>query len=447
MKKMILNRRTFLRGMLQGAAISVALPPLEAMLGSTGKAYADGSAFPKRFGLFMWGNGVVPDNWVPTQTGTNYQLSQILAPLAAVQDSLAVITGTSVLTANTVPHMSGAAGILSGAPLVQTTDETFMLPSIDQIIANAIGSQTRFQSLQCGADPGSGLSYNGPDNQNPPQSSPQELFTQLFVNGFTPPGQTPVPNPMLGVRASILDAVINDANALMTRLGATDRARLDQHLTGIRQLEMRLANTKPPVLASCRVPTSPAANYPNINGLPDLPDLNKAFCDVLALALACDQTRVFSNYFTYPVSNPLFPGAPEGHHQLTHDELDSTVNGVFMEQPQVTAICVQIMQQFAYQIEALKAIPEGEGTLLDNCIVLGTTDCSFGRTHSLNEYPILLAGTASGALPTGFHYRSTTNENASEVMLSIIQAMDVPVASFGSGAGLATQGLPALEVS
>jgi hypothetical protein len=447
MKKRFLSRRTMLRGMLQGAAISVALPPLEAMLGSTGKAYADGSAFPKRFGLFMWGNGVVPDNWIPAQTGRNYQLSPILAPLAPVQDSIAVITGTSVMTANVEPHLSGAAGILSGAPLVSLADETFMLPSIDQVIANAIGNQTRFQSIQFGADPGSGLSYNGPDNQNPPQSSPQELFNQLFVNGFTPPGQTPAPNPMLAVRASILDAVINDASALRTRLGATDRARLDQHLTGIRELEMRLSNTKPPVLASCRVPPVPAASYPDINGLPDLVGLNKAFCDIVALALACDQTRVFSNYFTYPVSNPLFPGAIEGHHQLTHDELDTTVNGTFMQQPQVTAICVQIMQQFAYQLEALRAIPEGDGTLLDHCVLLGTTDCSFGRTHSLNEYPIVLAGTANGALPTGFHYRSTTNENSSEVLLSIVQAMDVPVASFGAGAGLATKGLPALAVS
>lgn len=434
--KHFLSRRTVLRGMLHGAAISVALPPLEAMLGSTGKAFADGSGFPKRFGLFMWGNGVVPDNWVPATTGTDYALSQILAPLASVQGDIAVLTGLGVQTANVEPHMSGAAGILSGAPLIQTTDLTFMLPSIDQVIANAIGGTTRFKSLEFGVDPGSGLSYNGPDDQNPPESNPQNFFNTLFVEGFTPPGTNPIPDPMLGIRKSILDVVIDDAQSLSRKLGPMDRARLDQHLTGIRQLEMQIANTAAPSLASCMVPGMPMV-YPPVDGRPQISAINRSFIDIAVLALACDQTRVLSNFITYPVDNILFPGAPEGHHQLTHDELG--------EQPMVTAIMVQIITELAYYINALKSIPEGDETLLDHMVLFATTDCSFGRTHSLNEYPIVLAGTASGALQTGFHYRSETGENTSEVLLSLVNAMDIPAASFGSGAGLATNGLAAIE--
>jgi hypothetical protein len=432
-----LSRRTVLRGLLHGTAISIALPPLEAFFGSTGKAYASGEEIPKRFGLFYWGNGSVPDNWVPATTGTSYQLSEILAPLAPVQQNIAVISGMNVMTPNTVPHMSGAAGILSGAGL--TADSSFLLPSIDQVIANAIGSQTRFQSLQFGTDPDTGLSYNGPDNQNPPETSPQALFNRLFVEGFTPPGQNPIPDPMLGVRRSILDSVTADANALRARLGAVDRARLDQHLTGIRQLEMLVSNTKPPDLKSCMVPGAPMASYPDINGRPAISAINHAFSDVVAMAIACDQTRVFCNYLTHPVDNILFPGAPEGHHQLTHDELG--------EQPNVTAIMVQIMAELEYFLSALKAIPEGDGTVLDHCAVLATTDCSFGRTHALNDYPVVVAGTANGALQTGFHYRSATQENASKVLLSIVRAMDIPAASFGADAGMVTDGLSEIEAS
>jgi hypothetical protein len=435
MRKTWLSRRTMLRGMLKGAAISVALPPLEIFLNSTGTAYADGQVFPKRFGIFFWGNGVVPDQWVPAETGTNYALSPLLMPLAPLQDSLAVISGMSVLTPNTTPHSSGAAGILSGGGL--TPDGSLSQPSIDQVIAQAINAPTRFTSIEFGADPASGYSYNGPDNQNPPESSPLNLFNRLFVQGFTPPGSNPIPDPMLGVRASILDAVLADASALRTRLGMTDQARLDQHLTGIRELEQRVANTKPPDLAACRVPGMPQATYPNVNGLEPLSQSNHVFSDILALALACDQTRVFSNWFTHSVDNVLFPGAPEGHHQLTHDELG--------DQPNVCAIMVQIISELAYFLSALKAIPEGDATLLDHCAVLASTDCSFGRTHSLNEYPIIVAGTANGALQTGFHYASETQENASKVLLSLVRSMDIPAASFGVDAGMVTDSLSALD--
>jgi hypothetical protein len=187
------------------------------------------------------------------------------------------------------------------------------------------------------------------------------------------------------------------------------------------------------------VPGMPMATYPDIDGRPDISGINRAFTDILVMALACDQTRVFSNFFTHSVDNVLFPGAPEGHHQLTHDELG--------EQPEVTAIMVLIMQEFAYFISKLQSIQEGDGTLLDHCAVLGTTDCSFGRTHSLDEYPILLAGSASGALNTGFHYRSMTQENASKVLFSLTKAMDVPLASIGGNEGLVTSGLTAIEAA
>jgi hypothetical protein len=437
MRKFQLSRRTMLRGMLKGAAISIALPPLEAFFGSTGKAYASGEAIPKRFGLFFWGNGVVPEHWIPTGTGSTYSLSPILMPLAGLTDSFSVISGMRVMTPNLEPHTSGAAGILSGGPVRRTDHTTFLYPSIDQVIAGAIGDQTRFKSLEFGAHADSGLSYNGPDDQNPPETSPAAFFNRLFVDGYTPPGGGGMRDPMLDVRKSILDAVTEDANSLRKRLGAIDKQRLDQHLSGIRELEMRIANTTAPTLAACMTPDMPLADYPSIEGREQVSARNRAFSDIIAMALACDQTRVFSNFITNPVNNVLFPGATAGHHQLTHDELG--------DQPQVTAICVQIMEELAYFLQKLKSVPEGDGTLLDHCAVLCTTDVSLGRTHALDEFPIVIAGTASGALKTGFHYRSEAQENVSKVLLSLCHAMDVLKDDFGYEEGHVTSGLSEIE--
>jgi hypothetical protein len=160
-------------------------------------------------------------------------------------------------------------------------------------------------------------------------------------------------------------------------------------------------------------------------------------CDVLAMALACDQTRVFTHWFSSPVNNVLFPGVTAGHHQLTHDEPG--------EQPQVAKILLYILEEFAYLVSALAAVPEGDKTLLDRCAVLGTTDCSYAKAHSVEEYPILIAGAGNGALTPGIHYRSAGSENASKVGLTLARAMGLPLESFGKEEGLVTQTLSAIE--
>jgi hypothetical protein len=440
MKRTPLSRRTVLRGVLGGAAITVALPPLEAFFNTSGTALASGAPLPKRFGLFFWGNGVVPDDWVPAATGASYTLSKLLAPLASLQDAITVVSGMKVQTPNVEPHISGAAGILSGGPLlVSNNSKTFMGPTIDQVIAASIGTKTRFKSIEFGAAPGSGNSFNGPNNQNPPESSPAALFDRIFGSGFSLPGQGGPPDPMLAVRRSILDVVMKDAQSLRGKLGATDKARIDQHLEGIRELEQRITaiQSSPPDLKACQIPMQPATAYPDVDGRPALSAINRALTDVVALAVACDQTRVFSNYFTSSVNNLLFPGAPSGHHQLTHDEPN--------DQPNVQAIMVQIIQELAYFLGKLRSISEGDGTVLDHCAILATTDCSFGRTHALDDFPIVLAGSANGVLKTGLHYRSTTAENTSKVLLSLIRAMDITIGSFGFNEGSATDSLGAIE--
>lgn len=432
-----LNRRTLLKGVLGGAAISVGLPPLEIFFNTNGTALADGSGIPKRFGIFFWGNGNIPEKWNPAQTGPDYELSEQLSPLAPVKSEITVVSGMNVLTGNTVPHGSGPAGFLSGAPMLG--ERSFARPSVDQLIAAEIGKDTRFKSLEIGARPQRGLSYNGPDSLNPPESSPRRLFERVFVDGFHLPGSEPIIDPKLALRRSVLDVVQSDAMRVREKLGSNDRMRLDQHLQGVRDLERRLARLEenPPSLAACAVPAMPAEDPPDLEGRPQLHEIQTALTDVLRMALACDQTRVFSNFFTYPINNLLFAGASAGHHQLTHDEPG--------EMPQVSMIVQQIMAELAIFIQMLKDVPEGDGTLLDHCAVLCTTCVSFCRTHSISDYPIIIAGSADGALKKGIHYRSPSGENTSKVILSLMRAMGMTVASFGIDAAYSEDSLGAIE--
>lgn len=440
MSRFKLSRRTVLRGMLGGAGIALALPPLEAFFDNNGVAYALDGTFPKRFGLFFWGNGIIPERWIPATVGPDWELTDQLAPLAPVKEHVAVITGMEVKTGNPSAHISGPSGLLTGDGVFSVGDhDTFQWPTIDQIMAAQIGGDTRFRSVEVGVQPGvQGLSYNGPNSINPPESDPAVLFERLFGAGFREPGEEPIIDPKLSIRRSILDSVLTDANKLRGRLGATDKARLDQHLSGVRDLELRIARQEedPPNLAACMRPMNPEP-LPDIDGRPQMSARSKLMADLVTMAFACDLTRVLSFWYSHPVSNVLYGNATAGHHQLTHDEPG--------DQPQVHEIVVSIVSDFAALVESLRAIPEGDGTLLDNSVLLGTTDVSYGRTHQIDEYPILLAGTACGALKTGFHYRSETQENTSKLSLSLLRAMDVPVAEFGVGAGRVTTGLSEIE--
>jgi hypothetical protein len=202
-------------------------------------------------------------------------------------------------------------------------------------------------------------------------------------------------------------------------------------------LRLQKLEENPPSLASCKAPAQPLDSYPDMDGRPAMSTISRAMADTLTMALACDQTRVFSDWFSRPVDNILYPGATAGHHQLTHDEPSP--------QPQVDAIVTSIIAEFAYLLSALRAVPEGDGTLLDNCLILGTTDCSYGKAHSIEDYPILLAGSAGGAIKSGIHYRSVASENTSKVLLSMARAMGLNLAEFGKEGGHVTDGLSAIE--
>jgi uncharacterized protein DUF1552 len=421
------------RDVLRGAGALVALPTLEAMLGSGGVAYADGTPLPLRFGIFFFGNGVIRSRWVPAQVGATWSLSEELSPLANVKDYVNVASGREIKVPDLRGHHNGAAAILSATPFIPIPpngapySSKFGGPSIDQVAADVIGLTTPIKSLQLAVskrpEKEQGptvqfVSHRGPDSPLAPEVSPANLFTRLFGGGLAT-------DPRTRARLSALDAVRDDARRLQQRLGAADRARLDAHLTAISEVRREILATAPPATGACVVPPAPAETNADVNGNEPLQAVSRAMSDLLALAWACDLTRVATFQHHGATSSTVF--AAEGQivpeHLLTHD---------VASQDQVHDAVMATMRNCAYLLEKLKATPEGAGNVLDRSCVLITTDVCEGLFHSGTDYPILVAGCAGGALKyPGVHDRSTASENTSDVLLSCLRAVGTGLTSVG----------------
>jgi hypothetical protein len=371
---------------------------------------------------------------------SRWSVSEQLAPLEPWIDQTAIITGLNVNVPNLLPHFSGLVGSFGGAPAtIVGEDYTFPDMSVDQVIAEAWAGQTRFRSLEVGVEGRYPISFLGPHQPLTPETSPLALYQRVFSDDFRAPGEEAVLNPRIALRRSVLDAVMADQNSLMSRLGTADQRRLDQHLESVRALELQLARLAedPPNFEGCRRPVEPI-DPSDEDGRSRLELTHRAFADLLALALACDQTRVFSELLTRPVGNYLFPSSSAGHHRLTHDEPG--------DQPGVKAVVIQIMQHLAYLAEALHAIPEGDGTLLDHTYLVATSEISLGRSHSLENVPFIIMGGGGGTLKSGIHYHSAGGESTSAAWLSVMRALGLRQAEWGRENQRVTDGLSVLEI-
>jgi hypothetical protein len=426
------SRRRFLRGALAGgAAVSVGLPLLEVFLNDHGDALASGAPLPRRFGTWFWGCGMNANRWEPATEGADFALPPELEPLAAVRHQLTVLSGFSVFLAGEANyvHFSGYVGTLTGeAP---TKDQSSRLPTLDALVADQIGTTTRFRSLEMAAtgNPRHSYSQRNQNARNLAEPTALSLYLRVFGPGFTSPNAKDwAPDPRILLRKSALSVVRDDRVRLEAGLGAADRARLDEYFTSLRQIENQLALQlkEPAPLEACSVPEPPPQG-PATSEIGPVIENHRLMSQVLALALACDQTRVFNMLFSDATSSLRSPGARETHHILTHIEPRDPQLGY---QIGATGFVMRSMEAWATFLGALEAIREGDGTLLDNCLILAHSDSSDAMSHSVDGLPVMLAGKGGGRVRTGVHVRGD-EDPTTRIGLTVLQAMGVRADRFG----------------
>jgi hypothetical protein len=426
-----ISRRTVLRGMLGGAAVSVGLPLLDCFLNGNGTALAQGAPLPVRFGTWFWGCGMNPDRWVPESEGDDFDLPPELMALADVRDHVSILSGFNTILdgrAN-LPHWTGVMANLTGS--VPAVEPEVPAPTLDVLISARIGSATRFRSLEVNATGVPGQTYSRASESivNASTVSPLELYTRVFGPGFIDPSGGPfTPDPQTLLRQSVLSAVQDDAMRLQQQLGSHDQQRLDQYFTSLRQLENQIeVSLNPPDLDACAKPRSPAGEDVGTD-LEQAKSTHRLMTELLVFALLCDQTRVFNMLFSWGTSELRKSGAQTAHHQYTHDELVDRDLGY---QPEATSFVLESMQAWADFVARLASTPEGAGSLLDNCLVMAHSESSFAKSHQVTLLPVMLAGRAGGRVVPGIHVAGN-GEPITRVGLTVQQIMGLPTTEWGT---------------
>lgn len=430
------NRRSMMRGLLGGATVAMGVPMLDAFLNENGNAFADGAKLPVRFGTYFWGLGLTPivgggSRWVPTKVGAGYEITPELQSIAKLRDKVSVFSGFRVHLDGkpNLQHWTGQCSVLSG----QATGRSgvFEGPSFDVAMAQQLGGGTRFRSIELTPFGNPRLSYSTSNGTsfNTPETSPLSLYTRIFGEGFRDPNDPNwSPDPSIMLRQSVLSAVTEQRQALMAEAGAADKIKLDQYFSSLRQMEQQLdiESQRPAKCESCVVPTAPAEekragliNVVNKN--------NKLMADLMAMALACNQTKIFNVVHTSATSEAYLEGDTAIYHLHTHDEPVDTRLGY---QPISSQLAEASFRGYGDFLSSLEAIKEGDGTLLDNSLMLGFSDTGYAKIHSTDNIPMFLGGGAGGKHKGGVHVVGN-GDPVTRVSLTAQQLAGMPVGEFG----------------
>lgn len=429
------------RAVLRGVGAIVALPWLETL---APLAQAGVPATPPRRMAFVYvPNGVILPDWTPKSEGSDYALPSILEPMAPLKQDFAVISGLTCDKARANgdgagDHARASAAFLTGAQARKTAGANMQAGvSVDQVAAARLGDHTRLPSLELAIERFRGvgncdsgyscvyehtLSWRNPTSPLPTEVDPRLVFDRLFSTRPNDPDR----EKRNRLRTSVLDAVLEDARGLETKLGGTDRQKLDQYLSCVRELEQRIARTEmlPPS-------TPPAGTIKPQKAPADLSEHFRLMCDLLVLAFQADVTRIATFMFAREGSEQKYRmiGITEGHHELTHHFNNAE------KIAKVRTINTFHVRQFAYLVGKLKAIPEGSGTLLDNCMVAYGSGNSDGNRHSHDNVPLLLAGKGGGTIKTGRHVRYPRETPLNNLWLAMLERMGAPTAKLGDSTG------------
>jgi Protein of unknown function (DUF1552) len=401
-----LSRRRVLRGMLNGGVVTLGLPILNCFLNDNGTAFAsDAAPLPVRFGTWFWGLGMNSQVFVPKTVGADYELPEELSALANVRQHLNLFTGFNALrdSSPNLCHYTGWIISRSGSAPIQSEDKPG--ETIDVTVARAVGRNSRFQTVTAAAngDVRTSFSYENANSINSAEASPLDFYKKLFGPDYQDPNaSTFTPNPRTMVRKSVLSGVLEQTKRLDQMVGAEDRARLDQYYTDLRDLERQFDHqlTKPEPIAACHAVVAPEADPKASTETTIVAKRHEMLTDLMVMAVACDQTRVFNMAYSAAFASTIKAGYEKPHHTCTHEE---PVDKALGYQPTASWFLRRSMESWAYFVEAFAKVKEGDGTLLDNMLIYATTDTAWARIHSLDGVPAFTAGRAGGRIKTGLH--------------------------------------------
>jgi hypothetical protein len=436
-----LPRRTFLKGL----GVTVALPLLEAMTPALASAVEKTKA-PLRLAFAYVPNGIEMKSWTPKGTGKDFEFTRILKPLEPFREELLVLTGLAHRTGQTKEagdHARAGGTYLTGVHPKRTSGADIEVGiSVDQIAAQALGNKTRLASLELGCeatrmvgscDAGyscayqNSLAWRTPSTPMPPEINPRLAFERLY--GSLESSLDPKVQAALNEdRKSVLDYVNERTRKLVSTLGPTDRRKIDEYLTAIREIEKRIARVEAEnrqLTPEIEKPTGIPANFA---------EHVRLMQDLLVVAFQSDITRISTILYSREGSNRAYPelGFTDGHHPITHHRyLPDLIE-------KVTKINVYHVEQFAYLIQKLKSIQEGDGSLLDHCMVVYGSSLSDGNKHSHVDLPTIIAGRGNGQLHPGRHvvYPETPMAN---MFLTLLDKMGVPTEKLGDSNGRLAQ--------
>lgn len=437
MKNKTLHRRTVLRG-ASGAALSLPLLNImqpSAVAGSAAKA-------PARMAFIFFPNGAIMDRWKPEGEGKEFKLNSTMESLQPHRDDLLIMTGLTQHHGRANgdgggDHARNASSFLTGAQPRKTAGADIEVGvSIDQAAAKLIGDQTRLPSLELGMDRGrnagncdsgyscaysTNISWKTPNTPNAKEVSPRLAFERLF--GTREAAETREKRNRF--RKSILDFVADDAARLESRLGGTDRRKLDEYFTSVRDIEKRIDSAN-----NVRATEIPDLKLPD--GVPaDFAEHIQLMYDIMLLAFQTDSTRIATFMVGDAGSNRSYPqiDVRDGHHGLSHHRDDKD------KVDKIARIDKYLVDQFAAFLQRMKATSEGDGNLLDNSMLLYGSAISDGNRHSHHDLPIVLAGRGGGSIETGraLHFPNETPLN--NLFLAMSERVGAKLKEIGDSTG------------
>ena len=436
-----LSRRTF----LQGVGATVALPLLDSMVGAQTPLRQSSAAAKSRFIAFYVPHGATMDKWTPSMEGTGFAFTEILKPLEPHRDHINIISnlahpfvagaGGADVSAG-ANHTRAAAVFLTGA-VPERGAQAHLGVSADQLAAQHIGQDTPLPSLELSIEESvlaceasfscayrNSIAWKSPTEPLPMYSNPRLVFEKLFGVGATDAER----RARREESRSLLDSVMGQVATLQKDLPAGDRRRLTQYLEDVREIERRIQRAEASARSEITLPDVPT-------GVPaTFQDHLKLLMDLQVIALQAEITRVSTLMFARELSTAVYPETSirDPFHNLSHHSNDRGNMDRFAQ------LNTYHMTKFAYFVDKLKGVADGDGTLLDHALVLYGSSLSDGNQHNFSPLPIVLAGGAAGAVKGGRHLVFPKDTHMSNLLLAILDRVGVQTEKFGDSTGSVT---------